>query len=56
MKERRAFERDIEHLGEHAGSQTSGPRATFIVAELLLDIRDQNERIVELLKAIEKRT
>ncbi|HYK01291.1 MAG TPA: hypothetical protein VE974_06015 [Thermoanaerobaculia bacterium] len=55
-KDRQAFEREITHLGDHTGSQHTGPRATFIVAEILLDIRDQNERIIELLKAIEKRT
>lgn len=55
MKDRQAFEREINHLGDHAGSRSTGPRATFIVAELLLDVRDQNERIIELLKRIEKR-
>jgi len=52
MKDRATFERDIKYLGEHAVSHASDTRGALLVAEILLDIRDQNERIIRHLNVM----
>lgn len=52
MRERKAIEAVIEKLdGLPRGDRTEST-GTLLVAELLLDIRDQNEQIIELLADI----